>query len=75
LSGLRHPGRAARPEADHRRAPRARFLKAARSGAIRRALGDLFVVDLRTKVVVQKRVDLEMLARKLGAIKEYEETI
>jgi hypothetical protein len=36
-------------------------------------LGAYFMVDLKKKTVVEKNVDLVKLAKKLGAIKDYEQ--
>jgi hypothetical protein len=36
-------------------------------------LGAFFMVDVKKKDVVQRNVDLVKLAKKLGAIKDYEE--
>lgn len=35
-------------------------------------LGEYYLVDLNRNVIVQKHVDLEALARKLGALHAYE---
>jgi hypothetical protein len=49
-----------------------RVLKASRGARAEAELGRFYVIDRRRNVIVDKAVDLEALARKLGALKEYE---
>jgi hypothetical protein len=49
-----------------------RVLKSSRGARAEESLGRFYVIDQRRNVIVDKAVDLEALARKLGALKEYE---
>jgi hypothetical protein len=48
------------------------MLVATRSGRWRNELGDYHVVNVRRNAVVAQHVDPEALARKIGALKEWE---
>ena len=49
-----------------------RILKRTRGGRAEQELGRFFVVDLDRNIVVDRGVDLEALARKLGALEDFE---
>jgi hypothetical protein len=52
-----------------------RVLKSSRGARAEEALGRFYVIDQRRNVIVDKAVDLEAFARKLGALKEYEHLV
>ena len=51
------------------------MLKAARGARMQLDCGDYYVVDFRQNCVTSKDVDPEVLARKLGVLKGYEQVI
>lgn len=53
----------------------AEVLKTARGQRAEMELGQFYTIDQRRNVIVDKDVDPEALARKLGALKEYEHVV
>ena len=51
------------------------ILRQARGDRARQDLGGFYVIDVRLNAVVSKDVDLEALARDLGALKGYEHVV
>ena len=49
-----------------------RLLRAQRRRVLHEQLGDYFIVDTKTGVVVETHVDLEAKARELGLLKPWE---
>lgn len=50
-------------------------LKASRGERARQDLGDYYIVTLSGRAVLQKDIDIEKLARKLGTLKPFEQLI
>ena len=56
-------------------AKKGQVLKTTRGGRAQAELGRFYVIDQRRNVIVDKAVDLEAFARKLGALKDYEHLV
>jgi hypothetical protein len=52
-----------------------KVLKSSRGARAEAELGRFYMIDQRRNVIVDKAVDLDALARKLGALKEYEHLV